>query len=201
MGQNIAFNQKSSRDEGWVSHTSKDKNMRDEAYVGATSSDDRTYHMDDSQQGLDGDNSPQNQEGDQNSEHNDQVLAETPKSEAIKRLKLDMEENRFCYIPPRVNVKRFDYLHYVRKKDEGAFTYVAHADYYILLRACARVAQVDIRIMHIGVLSLERRLAWLENRIDHCLHLTPPNVSCEFCSDVAAEHAADDSIGFSNLNI
>ncbi|XP_042981304.1 TATA box-binding protein-associated factor RNA polymerase I subunit B [Carya illinoinensis] len=202
-GQNIALNQKSSRDEEWFSHMSKDnKNMRDEAYVGATSSDDGTYCVDGSHQGLDGhDISPQSEGGDQNSERKDQGLAETPKSEAIKRLKLDMEENRFCYIPPRVNVKRFDYLHYVRKKDEGAFTYVAHADYYILLRACARVAQVDIRIMHIGVLSLERRLAWLENRIDHCLHLTPPNISCEFCSDVASEHAADDPIGFSNLNI
>ncbi|KAE9600063.1 hypothetical protein Lal_00045724 [Lupinus albus] len=92
-------------------------------------------------------------------------LGKSPVNEAIRKLKLDMEENRFCYIPPRVNLKRFDYLHYVRKKDEGALTYVAHADYYILLRACAKVAQVDIRILHIGALSLERRLGWLENRI------------------------------------
>lgn len=117
---------------------------------------------------------------------------------AIRRLKLDMEEKRFCYIPPRVNPKRFDYLHYSRKMDEGALTYAAHADYYILLRACARAAQVDIRIMHIGVLSLEKRLSWLEDRIHKSLHLTPSSVSCEFCSDVP-DHV--DSIGLSDLDI
>lgn len=120
----------------------------------------------------------------QNSQCSGANDAETLKDEAIRRMKLDMEEKRFCYIPPRVNLKRFDYLHYVRKKDEGAYTYVAHADYYILLRACARVAQVEIRCMHIAVLSIERRLAWLEKRIDHCLHLTPPVVSCEYCTEM-----------------
>lgn len=112
---------------------------------------------------------------------------ETIEDKAIRRLKLDMEDNRFCYIPPRSNLKRFDYLHYARKKDEGSMIYVAHADYYILLRACARVAQVDTRIMHVGVLSLERRLDWLEKRIDHCIHLP--------------QHGMDDSIGLSNLNL
>jgi hypothetical protein len=165
--------------------------MRDEGCVSSPSSDDGTCRADDSRGGWDGDHSSESSEGDKNSERKGQASAETLKNEAIRRIKLDMEENRFLYIPPRVNVKRFDYLHYVRKKDEGAYTYVAHADYYILLRACARVAQVDIRIMHIGVLSLERRLTWLESRIDHCLHLTPPIVSCEFCTDVAPEHAAE----------
>ncbi|KAM1158359.1 hypothetical protein ACFX19_032217 [Malus domestica] len=119
--------------------------------------------------------------------------AETLKDEAIRRMKLDMEEKRFCYIPPRVNLKRFDYLHYVRKKDEGAYTYVAHADYYILLRSCARVAQVEIRCMHIAVLSIERRLAWLEKRINHCLHLTPPVVSCQYCTEMFPD--AENNIG------
>ena len=55
---------------------------------------------------------------------------------AIARMKLDMEENRFYYIPPIVNKKRrHDYLQYVRKMDEGVLDYVAHADYY----ACWRV--------------------------------------------------------------
>lgn len=123
--------------------------------------------------------------------------------EAIRQMKLDMEENRFCYIPPSVKLKRLDYLHYSRKRDEGALTYVAHADYYILLRACARIAQVDTRILHIGVLSLERRLAWLENRIDQCLHLKPPNISCQFCSAKAAENenGSDDIPELSNLSI
>lgn len=99
--------------------------------------------------------------------------------EAINRLRADMEENRFCYIPPRHNVKRHDYLYYVRKKDEGAYTYAAHADYYILLQACSKVAQVDIRLMHMAVLNFERRLAWIEKRIDHCLNSTPPDVESD----------------------
>ncbi|KAL5553845.1 hypothetical protein UlMin_041246 [Ulmus minor] len=139
---------------------------------------------------------PKSEDGDQNSRHTDQTSTEYPKEEttenlkdeAIRRLKLDMEENRFCYIPPRVDVRRFDYLHYVRKRDEGALTYATHADYYILLRACAKVAQVDIRIMHNGVLGFEKRLAWLEQRITHCLHLTPPTLSCKFCSDLGNDN-------------
>uniref|UniRef100_A0A5B7A5D3 Putative TATA box-binding protein-associated factor RNA polymerase I subunit B n=1 Tax=Davidia involucrata TaxID=16924 RepID=A0A5B7A5D3_DAVIN len=130
-----------------------------------------------------------------------QASRESYKDRAIRRMKSNMEENKFCYIPPRVNVKRSDYLHYVRKKDEGAYTYAAHADYYILLRSCSRVAQVDIRSMHTGVLSFERRLASLENRIDQCLHLTPPNDSCEFCCDEVQQNATDESIGLSKLNL
>lgn len=102
------------------------------------------------------------------------VVHESFRDKALRQLKLDMEENRFLYIPPRVKVKRLDYLHYVRKRDDGSLAYVAHADYYILLRACARVAEVDIRCMHMGVLDFERRLGWLENRIDHCLQVRPP---------------------------
>ncbi|KAB1208345.1 TATA box-binding protein-associated factor RNA polymerase I subunit B [Morella rubra] len=214
-GPSNAFNQKRMRDAERASQMPEDnKEIKDEGCVNGASSEDvfyhandpehsdGTYHADDSLWGLDGGRFSQSSKSDKNTEYSGQDSAETLKNEAIRRMKLDMEENRFCYIPPRVNVKRLDYLHYVRKKDGGAFTYAAHADYYILLRVCAKVAQVDIRIMHIGVLGLERRLAWLENRIDHCLHLTPPNVSCEFCSDVGgAEHAGDDSIGFSNLNI
>ncbi|CAN0923658.1 TATA box-binding protein-associated factor RNA polymerase I subunit B [Linum grandiflorum] len=115
------------------------------------------------------------------------MQARDPPKEAsceIRRMKTDMEENRFCYIPPRVKVKRPDgYLYYNRKQDEGSYKYVAHADYYILLRSCAKVAQVDIRIMHIAVLGFERRLAWLEKRIQHCLDTNPPSFTCEFCRD------------------
>lgn len=117
-----------------------------------------------------------------------------PDGEAIiRQLKLDMEENRFCYIPPNVKPTKLDYVHYVRKKDKGALSYVAHADYYILLRAFARVAyDNDIRILHIGVLSLERRLAWLEKKIGHCLHLKPPNSSCQYCTLRPTENGTDD---------
>ncbi|CAJ2679381.1 TATA box-binding protein associated factor RNA polymerase I subunit [Trifolium pratense] len=114
-------------------------------------------------------------------------------SETIGKLKLDMEENRFCYIAPSVKQKQLDYVHYIRKKDKGGLSYVAHADYYILLRAFARIAyDDDIRILHIGVLNLERRLAWLEKRIGQCLHLKPSNVSCQFCSVRATDNGSGD---------
>lgn len=83
---------------------------------------------------------------------------------------MDMEEKQFCYIPPRVKVKRRDYLHYARKR-KGVLIYAVHADYYVLLRCCAKIALVETRIMHIAVLSLERRLQWLEKRVDHSLLL------------------------------
>ncbi|XP_010514064.1 PREDICTED: TATA box-binding protein-associated factor RNA polymerase I subunit B-like [Camelina sativa] len=108
---------------------------------------------------------------------------ETLKERAMKRLTTDMGENLFCYIPPRVKIKRLDYLQYVRKKEDGALIYAAHADYYILLRACAKVVEVDVRNMHRGVLNFERRLAWIEKRIDQVLYLTPPFMTCDNCCD------------------
>ncbi|XP_010419542.1 PREDICTED: TATA box-binding protein-associated factor RNA polymerase I subunit B-like, partial [Camelina sativa] len=78
------------------------------------------------------------------------------KEKAIIRLMTDMGDNLFRYIPPRVKVKRLDYLQYLRKKNDGALIYAAHADYYILLRACAKVVEVDVRNMHRGVLNFER---------------------------------------------
>lgn len=98
--------------------------------------------------------------------------SEESREMCIRLMKLHMEENRFYYIPPRKHIKRLDYLHYVRKRDDGSLTYAAHADYYILLHACAREAQVDVRIMHQGVMSLEKRLAWIEQRVDGCLRET-----------------------------
>ncbi|PPS17957.1 hypothetical protein GOBAR_AA02618 [Gossypium barbadense] len=165
-------------------------------------SHERTSHEDIStQRHSDVDHSSMTSEERENSEPSDKVSAETNEHRAIRLMKKNMEENRFCYIPPRVMLKRLDYLHYARKKDEGAITYVAHADYYILLRACAIVAEVDMRIMHVGVLNMERRLAWLEKRIDHCLHLIPPRTMCKFCSNEPEQAADDHTIGLSNLNL
>ncbi|KAF3431460.1 hypothetical protein FNV43_RR26191 [Rhamnella rubrinervis] len=170
-------------DEGCMNRLPKDKKKLRDRGVSSSPSDDEPNHSVGQQWSEHGDHSFNSSQGDQNSESDNQAAsettggettAETLKERAIRRMKLDMEENNFCYIPPRVNTKRFDYLHYVRKKGEGSLTYVAHADYYVLLRACARTAQVEIRCMHIGVLSFERRLAWLEHRINHCLHLNPP---------------------------
>ncbi|MCD7459009.1 hypothetical protein HAX54_039805 [Datura stramonium] len=102
---------------------------------------------------------------------------------ALSQLKADMQENRFVYIRPRKNVKKKSgYIRYSRKKD-GAYIYAVHADYYILLRSCAKVAQVDVRTMHVGVLTFERRLEMLEKRIDFCLRKRLPDDFCEFCRD------------------
>uniref|UniRef100_A0A7N0TLG0 Uncharacterized protein n=1 Tax=Kalanchoe fedtschenkoi TaxID=63787 RepID=A0A7N0TLG0_KALFE len=160
-------------------------------------------HLDDQSEQSHGDdhNSPRRSEIPPSCAANEeQVASKISKDEAINRIKAEMEEHRFCYIPPRVNVKRHDYLHYVRKKDEGAYTYVAHADYYILLRACARVAQVDIRIMHVGVMNLERRLAWIEKRIDHCLNLRHPDVDDDHVDDYngsVQQHECSEEVSFS----
>ncbi|KAK3002327.1 hypothetical protein RJ639_021582, partial [Escallonia herrerae] len=89
----------------------------------------------------------------------------------------------------------------MRKRDDGAFTYAVHADYYILLRSCARVVKVDGRSLHFGVLSFEKRLDWLEKRIDHCLRMNPLSDTCQFCSDEGQQNAKDDPINLSNLNL
>ncbi|KAL7099130.1 hypothetical protein ACP275_09G063200 [Erythranthe tilingii] len=108
---------------------------------------------------------------------------------AIKRMKMDMEDNKFWYIPPRSNVKRKDYIHYARKR-EDVYVYAVHADYYVLLRSCAKVAQVETRIMHIAVLALERRLQWMEKRADSSLRMKfNLNDTCGFCN---SESATDD---------
>ncbi|CAA6664647.1 unnamed protein product [Spirodela intermedia] len=70
---------------------------------------------------------------------------------ALARMRQNMKENGFEYLPPRTRRRTDDYLHYRRKKIEG------------------RLAQVDARIMHLGVLKLERRLRWLERRIGRSL--------------------------------
>ncbi|KAL7601655.1 hypothetical protein Lser_V15G26147 [Lactuca serriola] len=126
---------------------------------------------------------------------------ETQKEKAIRRMISNMEEKRFCYIPPRTNIKRpDDYLHYTRKKDDGNHTYASHADYYILLRSCARVGRLDVRIMHGAVLSFERRLAWLEKNIDQCVKEMPSfQVSCELCQQ--DDMNGDESMDFSKLNL
>lgn len=200
---NSSFNRTRLRDEGFVgrSRTSKEERTRKKCF-NEPSRDDGTCLADDLPRSVDDDgNSSDSLPDSEDSNSHERSSGKSPVKEAIRQMKLDMEENRFCYIPPSVRLKRSDYIHYVRKRDEGALTYVAHADYYILLRACARIAQVDIRIVHIGVLSLERRLAWLENRIDKCLHSKPPNISCQFCSDVAPQNESDEIPGLSNLNI
>ncbi|KAK8600133.1 hypothetical protein V6N13_060047 [Hibiscus sabdariffa] len=118
--------------------------VRDKEYYSSPSHDGRTSH--------------------ENPKPSDEVSTETNGHRAIRLMKKNMEESKFCYIPPRIKLRRLDYLQHVRKRDEDAINYVAHVDYYILLRACAMVVEVYMRIMHVGVLDMERRSDWLEKK-------------------------------------
>ena len=114
---------------------------------------------------------------------------------ASRHLKIDMEERRFSYVPPRKNVRRHGYLLYMRERYGGSLDYAAHAEYYVILRACAKAAQVDVRVMHQGVLSLERRLGWIEKKIDHCLRAI-----CSNDPDTADSEVAGELVNLSNQN-
>nr|TKW27867.1 hypothetical protein SEVIR_3G286101v2 [Setaria viridis] len=88
--------------------------------------------------------------------------------DAMQILKSEMQDHGFHYMPPRKLRKSDVYLRY-RRRLSGGFIYVAHADYYMLLRAFAKLAEVNVRIMHISVLKLERGLAFIEDRIERSL--------------------------------
>uniref|UniRef100_A0ACD5TLW9 Uncharacterized protein n=2 Tax=Avena sativa TaxID=4498 RepID=A0ACD5TLW9_AVESA len=90
-------------------------------------------------------------------------------SSGIQRIKSEMEDRGFCYMPPRKGIRSGGYLHYRRKTITGSLVCVGHADYYMLIRVFAKLAEVDVRIMHTSVLKLERRLAWIEQRIGKSL--------------------------------
>ncbi|CAL4892969.1 unnamed protein product [Urochloa decumbens] len=89
--------------------------------------------------------------------------------DAMQVLKSEMQDHGFHYMPPRKPRKSDGYLRY-RRRLNGGFIYVAHADYYMLLRAFAKLAEVNVRIMHISVLKLERGLACIEDRIERSLN-------------------------------
>ncbi|AQK84913.1 TATA box-binding protein-associated factor RNA polymerase I subunit B isoform X1 [Zea mays] len=90
--------------------------------------------------------------------------------DAMQMLKSEMQDHGFHYMPPRKPRKSDGYLRYRRRRLSGGFIFVAHADYYLLLRAFAKLAEIDIRIMHISVLKLEKRLACIEERIERSLN-------------------------------
>ncbi|TVU18925.1 hypothetical protein EJB05_35045, partial [Eragrostis curvula] len=90
--------------------------------------------------------------------------------DALQLIKSEMQDHGFHYMPPRKPRDSDGYLRYRRRKLMGGFVYVAHADYYMLLRAFAKLAEVDVRIMHTSVLKLERRLAFIEERIGRSLN-------------------------------
>jgi hypothetical protein len=90
--------------------------------------------------------------------------------DALQMLKSEMQDHGFHYMPPRKPRKSDGYLRYRRRRLSGGFVNVAHADYYMLLRAFAKLAEVNVCIMHISVLKLESRLACIEDRIEKSLN-------------------------------
>lgn len=63
------------------------------------------------------------------------------------------------------------YISYRRVNVEKILVYAVHADYYILLRALAKVVRVDMRLLHASTLELERKLAWIEEKIRTSLNV------------------------------
>ncbi|OEL17097.1 TATA box-binding protein-associated factor RNA polymerase I subunit B [Dichanthelium oligosanthes] len=98
--------------------------------------------------------------------------------DAMQILKAEMQDLGFHYMPPRKPRKSDGYLCYRRRRLGGGFIYVAHADYYMLLCAFAKFAEVNVRIMHTSVLKLERRLECIEDRIERSLN-TLQNLSSQ----------------------
>ncbi|KAF6989763.1 hypothetical protein CFC21_007060 [Triticum aestivum] len=90
-------------------------------------------------------------------------------SSGVQRIKSEMEDHGFCYLPPRKWLRSNGYLHYRRKTITGSLVCIGHADYYVLIRSFAKLAEVDVRVLHTSVLKLERRLAWIEERIGRSL--------------------------------
>ncbi|KAJ3708138.1 hypothetical protein LUZ61_011843 [Rhynchospora tenuis] len=82
----------------------------------------------------------------------------------LERMRFEMENNWFCYLDPVSKRKSKGYISYKRVRDR-IFVYSVHADYYILLRALAKLAKVDMRLLHASTLELERKLTWIEDKI------------------------------------
>lgn len=77
----------------------------------------------------------------------------------------DMEQNGFQYVPPLRSCPPDSYVSYKKKVMSGKSHIVVHADYYILLRACARVIKVNAFVLHRCILKIEKELGCIEDRI------------------------------------
>ncbi|KAJ1703654.1 hypothetical protein LUZ63_003433 [Rhynchospora breviuscula] len=82
----------------------------------------------------------------------------------LETMRFEMENNWFCYLDPVSKRKSKGYISYKRVRDRFLI-YAVHADYYILLRALAKLAKVDMRLLHDSTLELERKLTWIEKKI------------------------------------
>ncbi|GLJ32733.1 hypothetical protein SUGI_0658970 [Cryptomeria japonica] len=77
----------------------------------------------------------------------------------------DMEQNGFKYVPPLRSCPPDSYMSYMKKVKSGKSHVVVHADYYILLRACARVIKMNAFVLHRCILKIEKELGCIEERI------------------------------------
>ena len=83
---------------------------------------------------------------------------------SIDQLIHDIDELGFTYLPPREQPLASDqYLRYYKKKSpEKHPPQVLHADYFILLCACAKLISVHPIALYLCVLRLESRICCIE---------------------------------------
>ena len=81
-----------------------------------------------------------------------------------------MEQDGFQYVPPLRSCPPDSYMSYMKKKVTGEKSHIViHADYYILLRACARVIKVNVFVLHQCIFKIEKDLCFIEDRIEGIL--------------------------------
>eukprot|EP01018_Ginkgo_biloba_P030409 Gb_26157 [translate_table: standard] len=85
------------------------------------------------------------------------------RDKTLESVIFDMEQNGFQYIPPVKDHPSDSYLRYRKKTVDGKLKTFVHADYFILLRACARLIKVDSFTLHRGVWKVEKRIGWIED--------------------------------------
>ncbi|XP_078162896.1 TATA box-binding protein-associated factor RNA polymerase I subunit B-like [Carex rostrata] len=89
----------------------------------------------------------------------------------LDKMRFEMEQNWFVYLAPVTKRKSKGYISYRRVNVDKILIYAVHADYYILLRTLAKVVRVDMKLLHASTLELERKLAWIEEKIRTSLNV------------------------------
>eukprot|EP00249_Psilotum_nudum_P024587 c29230_g1_i4 orf=84-2312(+) len=80
----------------------------------------------------------------------------------------DLEESGFSYLPPHEGLIPPDgYVRYIRKSAKGGSPRrFVHADYFVLLHACAEVINVEPTALHWCIQRLEKGLKLIEAKVE-----------------------------------
>lgn len=117
-----------------------------------------------------------NQEATEKRKKNDlkyqQAGGERTHMRTLEEIVDDMEEFGFSYLPPSINMVPSDqYLRYVRKEAKGTSSQrFLHADYFILLCACAQVISVEPMALYWCVQRVENGLKWIDGKVKNVIH-------------------------------